>query len=211
MVAKTQPIVGVLALQGDFRDHARALDRSGATTRPVRLSEDLDDLDGLVIPGGESTTMEMLLERMGLWRRLHAVLSSGLPTMATCAGLILLAREILDGRTDQRGLALLDVAVRRNGYGRQVDSFEAPVYVDGFASDFPGVFIRAPILATTGTAMAVAYHAGQPVGVRQGAITAFTFHPELTGDLRIHDHFVGSLKLSPGQSTSSTGSRRVGL
>ena len=184
------PTVGVLALQGDFRDHGRVLIRAGAAVRLVRLPEDLDGLAGLVIPGGESTTMQVLLERERLWEPLKARLATGLPTLATCAGLILLAREIADGRSDQRGLELVDVAVRRNGYGSQVDSFEAPVRVAALRDDFPGVFIRAPVIEDSGTAEVFAEHDDHPVGVRQGQVIALCFHPELTDDLRVHSEFV---------------------
>lgn len=183
-------VIGVLALQGDFRNHAGALGRAGATVRRVRSTTDLEGLDGIVLPGGESTSMQILLERASLWEPLGAAISAGLATLATCAGVVLLARRVVDGRTDQRGLGILDVAVRRNGYGRQVDSFEAPVRVAGLASDVPGVFIRAPLIETVGSAEIIAEQEGRPVGVRQGAVTALTFHPELTDDLRIHREFV---------------------
>lgn len=194
MTAITErPLVGVLALQGAFREHVRTLEAAGARTRLVRLPADLDGLDGLVIPGGESTTMQILLERMGLWEPVRQRLQSGLPALATCAGMILLARRITDGRSDQRGFGLLDIAVRRNGYGRQVDSFEAPVEVAGLEGEFPGVFIRAPRVEDPGGAEVVARLGGQPVGVRQGRVTALAFHPELSGDQRLHRQFVESL------------------
>jgi 5'-phosphate synthase pdxT subunit len=188
-----QPLVGVLALQGAFREHVRALEAVGARTRLVRLPRDLEGLDGLVIPGGESTTMQILLERMGLWDPLRERLAGGLPTLATCAGMILLASRISDGRGDQRGLGLLDIAVRRNGYGRQVESFEAPVRVEGLEGEFPGVFIRAPFVDDVGAAEVYATHGARPVGLRQGRITALAFHPELSGDQRLHEQFVHSL------------------
>ncbi len=192
--ATKSPLVGVLALQGAFREHVRALEAAGARTRLVRLPCDLEGLDGLVMPGGESTTMQILLERMGLWEPLRERLSRNLPALATCAGMILLAREITDGAEGQRGFGLLDIAVRRNGYGRQVHSFEAPLRVEGLAGEFPGVFIRAPLVVDTGGADVYAVHDGQPVGVRQGRLTALCFHPELSGDLRLHEEFVGSLR-----------------
>ena len=185
--------MGVLALQGAFREHVRALEAAGARTRLVRLPRDLDGLDGLVIPGGESTTMQILLERMGLWEPLRERLAGGLPALATCAGMILLSERISDGRSDQRGFGVLDVAVRRNGYGRQVESFEAPVQVEGLESDFPGVFIRAPFVEEVGAAEVFAVQGGHPVGLRQGRITALAFHPELSGDQRMHEQFVHSL------------------
>ena len=184
------PTVGVLALQGDFQEHARALQGAGATARRVRTVAELVGLDGMVLPGGESTTMQVLLDRRRLWEPLGAALSAGLPVLATCAGAILLARRIVDGRRDQRCFGLLDIAVRRNGYGRQIDSFEAPVRVEGLEDDVPGVFIRAPVIVAVDGADVIAEHDGQPVGVRQGQIRAFTFHPELTDDLRIHREFV---------------------
>lgn len=187
------PLVGVLALQGAFKEHERALQAVGARTRLVRLPADLEGLDALVIPGGESTTMTILMERMGLWEPVRKALADGLPALATCAGMIVLAREITDGVNGQHGFGLLDIAVRRNGYGRQVHSFEAPVRVEGLDAEFPGVFIRAPFVEDAGTADVYAVQNDQPVGVRQGKLTALCFHPELSGDLRLHREFVSSL------------------
>ncbi|HEX6349987.1 MAG TPA: pyridoxal 5'-phosphate synthase glutaminase subunit PdxT [Candidatus Dormibacteraeota bacterium] len=192
MTAAT-PLVGVLALQGAFKEHERALQAVGARTRLVRLPADLEGLDALVIPGGESTTMTILMERMGLWEPVRKALADGLPALATCAGMIVLAREITDGVNGQHGFGLLDIAVRRNGYGCQVHSFEAPVRVEGLDAEFPGVFIRAPFVEDTGTADVYAVQDDQPVGVRQGKLTALCFHPELSGDLRLHREFVSSL------------------
>ena len=178
-------------MQGAFAEHIRALEASGACTRLVRSPEDLDGLDGIVLPGGESTTMTMLMERMGLLEPLREAIGNGLATLATCAGMIVLAREITDGMAGQKGLGLLDIAVRRNGYGRQVDSFEAALQVDGFnGKTFPGVFIRSPLVESTGNVTVLAEHDGHPVAVRQGRIVALCFHPELTGDLRLHRGFV---------------------
>jgi 5'-phosphate synthase pdxT subunit len=190
---KAPATIGVLALQGAFREHVRALEAAGAETRLVRLPRDLDGLDGLVIPGGESTTMTILLERMELWEPLRRALEGGLPTLATCAGMILLARQIDGGASGQRGYGLLDIAVLRNGYGRQVDSFEAPVRVEGLDEDFPGVFIRAPLVEDVGAADVYAVQGEQAVGVRQGHLTALCFHPELSGDPRLHQEFVRSV------------------
>jgi 5'-phosphate synthase pdxT subunit len=185
------PLIGVLAMQGAFAEHIRALEASGARTRLVRSREDLDGLDGIVLPGGESTTMTMLMERMGLLEPLRDAIARGLATLATCAGMIVLARDITDGMAEQKGLGLLDIAVRRNGYGRQVDSFEAPLHIAGFnGKAFPGVFIRSPLVESTGDATVIAEHEGHPVAVRQGRIVALCFHPELTGDLRLHREFV---------------------
>jgi pyridoxal 5'-phosphate synthase pdxT subunit len=187
------PVVGVLAVQGGFREHADLLRRGGASVRLVRQPADFPGLRSIVLPGGESTTMQILLEQRCLWAPLRAAVSAGIPVLATCAGTILLATRIVDGRRDQRGLGLLDVAVRRNGYGRQVDSFEAPVRVVGLEGDFPGVFIRAPLIEGAAAAEVIAVEGGRPVGVRQGRITALTFHPELTDDPRIHLGFVSEL------------------
>ena len=193
MTAAASPLVGVLALQGAFKEHERALQAIGARTRLVRLPAELEGLDALVIPGGESTTMTILMERMGLWEPVRKALSEGLPALATCAGMIVLARDITDGVNGQHGFGLLDIAVRRNGYGRQVHSFEAPVRVEGLDHEFPGVFIRAPFVEDTGTADVYAVQDDQPVGVRQGRLTALCFHPELSGDLRLHREFVNTL------------------
>ena len=178
-------------MQGAFAEHIKALEKSGARTRLVRTREDLEGLDGIVLPGGESTTMTMLMERTGLLEPLREAIAHGLATFATCAGLIVLARDVLDGTADQHGLGLLDIGVRRNGYGRQVDSFEAAVDVIGLdGKAFPGVFIRAPLVESTGAAEVIAEHRGHPVAVRQGRIVALCFHPELTKDLRLHREFV---------------------
>jgi pyridoxal 5'-phosphate synthase pdxT subunit len=178
-------------MQGAFAEHVRALDACGARTRLVRSPGDLDALDGIVLPGGESTTMTMLMDRMGLLEPLHRAIADGLATLATCAGMIVLARDVSDGMTDQRGMGLLDIGVRRNGYGRQVESFEAALQVMGLGDkSFPGVFIRAPRVESTGQTEVIASHAGRPVAVRQGRILALCFHPELTTDLRLHRQFV---------------------
>ncbi len=180
-----------MALQGAFREHVRALERLPVDTRLVRLPEDLRGLDGLVIPGGESTTITMLMERMGLLHPVAEALRAGLPALGTCAGMIVLADRITDGIAGQRGLGLLDIAVRRNGYGRQLDSFEADLEVKGLeGGPFPGVFIRAPLVTDPGSAEVLATHAGHPVAVRQGGVMALAFHPELSGDLRLHREFV---------------------
>jgi pyridoxal 5'-phosphate synthase pdxT subunit len=193
------PLIGVLAMQGAYREHLRALEACGARTRPVRLRADLEGLDGLVIPGGESTSMQILLERMGLFDALRSAVNAGMPTLGTCAGMIMLARRITDGRDGQRGLDALDVAVRRNGYGRQVDSFEAPLDVRGLeGGPFPGVFIRAPLVEEAGGVEVLAELDGHPVAVRQGHVLALSFHPELSDDTRLHREF---LKLVRGDSS----------
>ena len=178
-------------MQGAFAEHVRALDAAGARTRLVRTREDLEGLDGIVLPGGESTTMTMLMERVGLLKPLQDAIGAGLATLATCAGMIVLASDITDGMAEQHGLGLLDIGVRRNGYGRQVDSFEAPLQIEGLnGKSFPGVFIRAPLVERTGDVDVIASHDGRPVAVRHGRVLALGFHPELSGDLRLHREFI---------------------
>lgn len=182
----------MLALQGAFREHREVLDALGCDAIEVRVPEQLASIDALFLPGGESTTIGKLLDSSGLRSPLRSRIADGLPTFATCAGLIVLASEVLDGRPDQEPLALLDVVVRRNGYGRQVASFEAPLEVEGLAgAPFPGVFIRAPVIERAGEGVDVlAGHDGWPVLIRQGRIWAASFHPELSGDLRLHQSFL---------------------
>ncbi len=178
--------VGVLALQGDFREHAAALERLGAETTLVRTVADLMSIDALVIPGGESTTIGKLADWNGLVGPLRQRIGEGLPTMGTCAGMIFLAGATAE-RSDQVQLGVLDVVVRRNAFGRQVDSFEAEISVDGLSDPVHGVFIRAPWIEKIGDGVDVlAEVEGHPVLVRQGSIIATSFHPELTGDARLH-------------------------
>jgi 5'-phosphate synthase pdxT subunit len=186
--------VGVLALQGAYAAHARSLRALGAEPREVRTPSQLDEVDALVLPGGESTTMSMLLETAELFDPLAARLDDGLPTFGTCAGMILLGAEILDGRPDQRCFGAVDIAVRRNAFGRQVDSFEADLALDDLDGDpFRAIFIRAPFVERAGDAVEVlATVEGHPVLCRQGAVTVAAFHPELSDDLRLHDHFLRS-------------------
>jgi pyridoxal 5'-phosphate synthase pdxT subunit len=194
-------LIGVLALQGAFREHVRALEACGARTRLVRLEEDLEGLDGLVIPGGESTTITMLMERMGLLEAVRRAVEAGLPTLGTCAGMIVLADRIADGIAGQEGLHALDITVRRNGYGRQLDSFEADLDVAGLdGGRFPGVFIRAPVVEDSGSAEVIASHADRPVALRQGRVLALAFHPELSGDLRLHREFLRLAGHTPSPS-----------
>lgn len=185
--------VGVLALQGATHRHAEALGALGAHVVEVRTPEDLTGVEGLVLPGGESTTMSRLLELSGLFDPLAERLAAGMPAFGTCAGLILLSSRILDGRPDQRSFGILDVDVRRNGFGRQVDSFETDLDVRGLAGGgrFPAVFIRAPVVERVGDDVEVlASIDGHPVLCRQGAVTAAAFHPELSDDLRLHRLFL---------------------
>lgn len=186
------PRIGVLALQGDVREHVAALARCGIAATPVRLAGELEAVDALVIPGGESTTQSRLVRVFGLEEPLRRRLEGGMPCLATCAGMILLSRRILDGRPDQLALGLLDIGVRRNGFGRQVQSFEAEVEVEGIG-ELHGVFIRAPQLVEVGPSARVVARLGvEPVGVTQGPHMAYGFHPELSGDDRIHRAFVAA-------------------
>jgi len=184
--------IGVLALQGASGRHAEALSTLGAHPVDIRTPEDLAGVDALVLPGGESTTMSKLVVLSGLYEAIAERLAAGMPALGTCAGLILLASKILDGRPDQRSFSALDVSVRRNGFGRQVDSFETDVDVDGLdGGPFPAVFIRAPVIERVGDGVEVlAKVAGAPVLCRQGGIMAAAFHPELSGDLRLHQLFL---------------------
>ena len=193
--------MGVLALQGDVREHDRALRAAGAEPSHVRRVEDLEGLDGLVLPGGESTTISRLLGVFELLEPLRAQVAAGLPVYGSCAGMILLADEVLDGRPDQQGIGGLDVVVRRNAFGRQVDSFETDLPFAG-VGDVHAVFIRAPWVERAGEAAEVLARvpddgtpaAGRVVAVRQGAVLATSFHPELTGDDRVHALFVDMVK-----------------
>ena len=183
--------VGVLALQGAFARHADAVGGLGAEPLLVRTPAQLDGVDALVLPGGESTTMSMLLESSGLADPLAERVAAGVPVLGTCAGMILLAAEVLDGRADQRSLGAVDLVVRRNGYGRQVDSFEADLPVTGLDEPFHAVFIRAPVVEAVGDGVEVlAAVEGRPVLCRQGPVTVAAFHPELGDDLRIHEQFL---------------------
>ncbi|MEC8948356.1 MAG: pyridoxal 5'-phosphate synthase glutaminase subunit PdxT [Actinomycetota bacterium] len=183
--------VGVLALQGAFARHSQVLAGFGAATTEVRTIDDLSEVDALVLPGGESTTMSMLLDSSGLHDAVAERITNGMPVLGTCAGMILLARHVADGRPDQRSFAAIDIDVRRNGYGRQVDSFEADLDVTGLEEQFHGVFIRAPVVDWVGDGVEVlATVDGRPVLCRQGAVVVASFHPEMSGDGRIHGRFL---------------------
>jgi pyridoxal 5'-phosphate synthase pdxT subunit len=188
------PRVGVLALQGDTREHLAALREAGAEAMPVRRRAEIDEVDGLVIPGGESTTMSHLLLEFDLLEPLRARLADGLPAYGACAGMILLASEILDAGTKGREalpLRAIDITVRRNAFGRQVDSFEGDVDFAGLDTPVRAVFIRAPWVERVGGGVQVlARAAGHAVAVRQGTALATAFHPEMTGDRRVHQLFV---------------------
>ena len=183
---------GVLALQGAFREHVELLDGFDVEAVELRVPDDLAGIDSLILPGGESTTISKLLVTSGLLEPLRAALHDGMPVLAPCAGLILIARQILDGRPDQVGFDLLDALVRRNAYGSQQQSFESPIIIAGLAGGaFPGVFIRAPVIESVGPGVDVlATHDDHPVLVRSGPVWGATFHPELSGDLRIHQQFL---------------------
>jgi 5'-phosphate synthase pdxT subunit len=184
-------VVGVLALQGAFAAHEAALRSCAAETRQVRVPGDLAGLDALVMPGGESTTMSRLLTTSGLFEPIADAIGDGLAIFGTCAGMILLATDVLDGRPDQLSFGAIDIAVRRNGYGRQVDSFEADVEVDSFESPFHAVFIRAPKVESIGASVTVlAEHDGVPVLAKSGRMFVASFHPELTPDHRLHSLFL---------------------
>ena len=192
-----EPRIGVLSLQGDVREHLRALDESGAHARPVGSASDLGEVSGLVIPGGESTTMSLLAVRDGLLAPLREARQGGMPMYGSCAGMIMLADRVLDARPDQETIGGLDVTVRRNAFGRQVDSFETDISVEGIGEPpFPAVFIRAPCVEAVGASVRVlarvegADGADTIVAVAQGPLLATSFHPELTGDLRIHEMFI---------------------
>lgn len=209
--------VGVLALQGDVREHEAALGDVGVATRRVRRPADLDGLAGIVLPGGESTTLSMLLESSGLYEPLGRALAAGLPAFGTCAGLILLARTVEDGRPDQRSWGVLDVAVRRNGYGPQRYSFEGAVHLAEAMADarpaagappaaqahpLPAVFIRAPVVVAVGSGIEVlgtldTSEGRRPVVVRSGNVLGATFHPELTADRRLHALFATMTRPAP--------------
>ncbi|MDA1360418.1 pyridoxal 5'-phosphate synthase glutaminase subunit PdxT [Glycomyces luteolus] len=200
------PTIGVLALQGDVVDHMRALEAAGARAVPVRRASELDAVEGLVIPGGESTTMSKLLEIFDLFEPVKKRLDAGLPVFGSCAGMIMLADEVLDGRPDQRSFGAIPMTVRRNAFGRQVDSFETEIAIDGVAGEpFRAVFIRAPWVERIGEGVEVLARVhngdgageaqgGRIVAVRAGACLATSFHPEVTPDARVHEYFVDMVR-----------------
>jgi 5'-phosphate synthase pdxT subunit len=186
-MTERRPRVGVLAVQGAVREHVEALRAVGAEPREVRLPEDLEGLDALILPGGESTTMRRLMDRYGLTEPIRAMARDGAPLLGTCAGMILLAERLTDGESPVLGL--LDVEVQRNAYGRQLDSFEADVDFPALGAEpLHGVFIRAPAVSDVGAGVEVLARDpdGRPIAVRQGRVLATTFHPELTADRRLH-------------------------
>jgi 5'-phosphate synthase pdxT subunit len=186
--AHRAPLVGVLALQGDFQAHAKILGRLGAVAREVRVPADLNELDALIVPGGESTVMTLGIEREGLGDPLRELARSGTPVLGTCAGMIML---------DRAHLGVLDIEARRNAFGRQLHSFEADLDVTGVSGGpVHAVFIRAPWVAETGPGVEVlADVEGHPVAVRQGNILAVSFHPELTGETRLHELLLAAVSV----------------
>jgi 5'-phosphate synthase pdxT subunit len=198
-------VIGVLALQGDVREHLAALAEADAVGRPIRRPAELSDIDGLVIPGGESTTMSKLAIEFGLLDPVTKLIADGMPAYGSCAGMIMLATDVLDGRPDQRSFGGIDMTVRRNAFGRQVDSFEEPVELAGVPGGaFHAVFIRAPWVERTGPGVEVlgtvggSVAAGRIVAVRERNVLATAFHPELTGDLRVHRYFVDLVRAVRG-------------
>jgi len=193
------PTVGVLALQGDFREHIAVLNDLGANTVPVRRPEELDLIDGLVIPGGESSVMDKLARTFGLFDPLKAKIAAGLPMYGTCAGLIMISNTVLDAITGQQSLGGLDVAVRRNAFGSQLDSFETDIEIPALGErPVHAVFIRAPVVESVGDDVTVlaALADGRIVAVEQGALLGTSFHPEMTGDTRFHEYFLRKLQTS---------------
>lgn len=183
--------VGVLALQGAFREHILSLEALGVAAPAVRLPEQLEGCDGLVVPGGESTAISKLMATYGFYDAIRARHEAGMAVWGTCAGAILMAKRIVDGVPGQEPLALMDITARRNAFGRQVDSFEADLEFDGFDEPFRGVFIRAPwIDSVQADAKVLAEHDGHIVAARQGDLLCTAFHPELTGDPRVHRYFL---------------------
>lgn len=191
------PVIGVLALQGDFREHLQVLGGLGADARPVRRAEEIAALDGLVIPGGESSVMDKLSRLFGLAEPLKAAIASGLPVYGTCAGLIMLADTVLDSINGQQSLGGFDVAVRRNAFGSQVDSFETDLDVP-VLGDVPvhAVFIRAPVVESVGAGVRVlaSLDDGRMVAVEQGNLLGTSFHPEVTGETRFHEYFLDKVR-----------------
>ena len=185
------PTIGVFALQGDVREHLLALRQAGAEAVRVRRPAELDACDGLVLPGGESTTMAKLARTFDLLDPIRARVGAGMPAFGTCAGMILLADRVLDGTADQETVGGIDMTVRRNAFGRQVDSFEGAVDVAGLDAPVHGVFIRAPWVEQVGAGVEVlATTHDHPVAVRQGHLMATSFHPEVDGDGRVHRLFL---------------------
>jgi 5'-phosphate synthase pdxT subunit len=211
-IAPLGPTVGVLALQGAFAAHLSILRDLGVEAVAVKTTEQLASIDALVIPGGESTTMSMLLVKGGMLEPLRARVDAGMPVFGTCAGMILCSSEILDGRDDQHCLGAIPLVSRRNGYGRQIDSFEADLAIEGFDTPFHGVFIRAPIVDSVGDDVVVlAEVEGQPVLCQHGPVTVASFHPELSGDARLHRRWLADAGLLPSAAEGSPATASQGV
>jgi 5'-phosphate synthase pdxT subunit len=216
-----RPVIGVLALQGDVREHLAALEAQGAAAVPVRRPEELAAVDGLVLPGGESTTIAKLAARTGLLQPLRDAVGRGLPAYGSCAGMILLADRILDAPPDQETIGGLDVTVRRNAFGRQVDSFESEISLAGELAEVAGgslhaVFIRAPWVEQAGADVQVLGRVvggaadGRIVAVRHGNLVATSFHPELTGDRRVHAVFADIVRRHLAEQAGSPQNEAAG-
>jgi len=189
--SKSTKVVGVLALQGAFSSHTKVLDSIGVSTQEVRTPQNLASIDALVMPGGESTTMSQLLESSELFEPIKKLIHEGLPVFGTCAGMILLANKIIDGRDDQVSFGAIEIEVQRNAYGRQIDSFEADISVEGFESPFHAVFIRAPRIVKAEKAVEILAKFGDDIVLaQQKNVLVASFHPELSPDRRIHEMFV---------------------
>jgi len=189
-----QATIGVLALQGAFDAHVQHLNALGVDVRLIKTEADLEEIDGLIIPGGESTTMSNLLVASGLGKTLTQKIDDGFPVFGTCAGMIMMANSIVDGRSDQIVLNAMDIQVRRNGYGRQNDSFEQDIEIESFEVPFHALFIRAPIIEKIANDVEVLSTVkDHPVLVRQGKALASSFHPELVSDLRVHEIFLSMI------------------
>lgn len=188
--------IGVLALQGDFREHQQTLAELNQSSTQVRTREQLEQIDALIIPGGESTTIQKLAMNFGLFEPIHEAIVGGLPTFGTCAGLIMLADQISDGIEGQRGFGGLDVTVRRNAFGNQLDSFETDLKLKGIEGSVHAAFIRAPIVEKVGAAVEIlsTLDDGRIVAVRQDNILGISFHPEITGETKVHQFFLDFLK-----------------
>ena len=193
--------IGVLALQGDVREHSLAIAKSGAVDALVRRQEDLASIDALIIPGGESTTISKLMNIFGLMAPLKSAIAAGLPVFGTCAGMILLAKKIIDGATDQEALSVMDISVRRNAFGRQVDSFERSLDLSNMGlGEITAVFIRAPWIESAGEKVEIlasveSNGVAHPVLARQGALLAASFHPEIVLGERyaVHEYFINEI------------------
>lgn len=186
--------VGVLALQGDYAEHIEMLEANGANVSEIRLPNQLDEVDGLIIPGGESTTIVQLIDIYNFRSKLVDMASKGFPIWGTCAGMIVMANELTDKRPSP--LQLMDIKVSRNAFGRQIDSFEENIIFNGVEGEIPAIFIRAPIVIDTSPdveILSVVEHLSKPVAVKQGNLLATSFHPELTNDSRIHKYFLSML------------------